>query len=64
MPVSGTNQVKNTVSPTGEVKGYARQAVYGIGIYGIAIYGVGIPNFMVVTNQIKNSISPTNQLKS
>ena len=62
--ISGTNQSKNTVSPLNQIKGYARQAVYGIGVYGLAIYGVGTPYFGVKTNQSKNSLSGTNQAKS
>jgi len=64
MPITPTNQLKSTISPTGAVKGYAKQAVYGIGVYGIAIYGVGISGFGVVTNALKNTVSPTGQLKS
>lgn len=52
--ISGTNQPKNTVTPVGQVKGYARQATYGVGVYGIAIYGVGTPGFGVKTNQTKS----------
>lgn len=57
--ISGTNQSKNTVSPFGQVKGYARQAVYGIGIYGLAIYGVGVSGFGVKTNQSKSTVPAT-----
>lgn len=54
--ISGTNQSKNTVSPSGQAKGYTSQAVYGVGVYGIAVYGVGTSGFGVVVNQDKSTI--------
>ncbi len=57
--ISGTNQPKNTVSPVGQVKGYAVQATYGVGVYGLATYGVGTPGFGVKTNQSKSTVPAT-----
>lgn len=54
--ISGTNQSKNTVIPSGQAKGYASQAVYGVGVYGMAVYGVGTSGFGVVVNQDKSTI--------
>jgi len=56
MPITPTNQLKSTATPTGAVKGYAKQGVYGIGVYGTALYGVGVAGFGVPTNAIKSSI--------
>ena len=55
MPITPTNQSKNTITPTGQVKTFSIQGVYGIGLYGYAIYGVGIANYGNATNQTKSS---------
>lgn len=54
--ITGTNQSKNIVSPFGQAKGYASQAVYGVGVYGVARYGVGTSGFGVKTNQSKSTV--------
>lgn len=64
MPITPTNLTKNAISPSATIKGYTRQAVYGIGIYGLATYGVGVPNFQVVTNEAKNTSTFTNLSKN
>lgn len=57
MPITPFNQSKNTVSPSGQVKSYLTQAVYGVGRYGVAIYGIGISGIASMVNQTKSSLA-------
>lgn len=63
MPITPTNQVKNSITPTGKAK-------YGVFLWGdfsftwgdsIATWG-GLS--LTPTNQVKNTITPTNRTKS
>ena len=59
MTATFTNLPKNTISPSNKIKGYAQQAVYGIGVYGLAVYGVGVAGFGIFTNRAKTPIGTT-----
>lgn len=63
MPISPVNQSKNTVSPSGQVKSYLTQAVYGVGRYGIAIYGIGVSGIASMVNQTKSDLSSILELQ-
>jgi len=67
MPISPSNQIKNTVSPTNSEKGSfyllteaGDYLVQEDGFFLILDGDVSV----VGTNQIKNSVSPTNAVKS
>jgi len=59
MTATFTNQTKNNITPSNKLKGYATQAVYGIGVYGLAVYGVGVAGFGIFTNRAKTPIGTT-----
>ena len=59
MTATFTNLPKNTPSFTSKIKGYAQQAIYGVGVYGIALYGVGTSGFGTITNRTKSTIPLT-----
>lgn len=59
MTATFTNLPKNSPSFTSKIKGYAQQAIYGVGVYGIALYGVGISGFGTITNRTKTPIGTT-----
>ena len=59
MTATFTNLPKNTPSFTSKIKGYAQQAIYGVGVYGIALYGVGTSGFGTITNRTKTPIGTT-----
>lgn len=57
MPITPTNQSKNTITPTGQVKTFSIQGVYGVGLYGYAVYGVGVAGYGSVINESKSPSS-------
>lgn len=55
MPITPTNITKHIISPYNKVKGFASQAIYGVGVYGRAIYGQGTSGVASMTNAVKHS---------
>lgn len=56
MPITPTNKTKNAISPSGRVKSFVQQAVYGLGVYGIAMYGIGTAGSGMFINKDKSTL--------